>query len=56
MVENINDISVNQILKPVKTQENRTLIDSKELKEILFLGVQGDLSIVKDDSEVDFLV
>ncbi len=56
MVENIKDIPVSQTLRNPKPLEHDSLIDNKDLKGILFLGVKGDLSAVADDSEVDFLV
>lgn len=56
MVESIKDIPVSQAPKPPKIDGNDSLIDNKDLKGILFLGVKGDLSVITDDSEVDFLV
>lgn len=56
MVESIKDLPVNQTLKVAKPPEHDSLIDNKDLKGILFLGVKGDLSAVTDDGEVDFLV
>lgn len=58
MVENIKDISVNH--QPVKIQRQESqdsLIDHKDLKGILFLGVKGDIDIeiADDESKVDFL-
>ena len=56
MVESIKDIRVSQAPKPPKFDGNDSLIDKKDLKGILFLGVKGDLSVIIDDNEVDFLV
>ncbi|MDX9801518.1 MAG: hypothetical protein RBT69_09305 [Spirochaetia bacterium] len=56
MVESIKDIPVSQTHKVPKLPVQDSLIDDKDLKGLLFLGVKGNLSAVTDDSEVDFLV
>ncbi|MCL2481131.1 MAG: hypothetical protein FWF38_05425 [Spirochaetaceae bacterium] len=62
MVENIKDPSLTDysIQHPSKVQKAHSqdsVIDHKDLKGILFLGVKGDIDIVSDDnSKLDFLV
>ncbi len=62
MVENIKDISLTEYSAPhpvkvSKAQNQDSLIDHKDLKGILFLGVKGDIDIdvSEDPNKVDFL-
>jgi len=61
MVENIKDPSLTdysiQHSKVPKAPNPDSIIDHKDLKGILFLGVKGDIDIVSDDNtKLDFLV
>ena len=56
MIESIRDIPVSPQLRGVKPQNHDSLIDTKDLKGILFLGVKGDISAIVDSNKVDILV
>jgi len=60
MVDNIKDASLTDY-SPPKVQRPPvpdSVIDHKDLKGILFLGVKGDINVEvsRDDSKLDFLV
>ncbi len=56
MVDSINSLRIQPLNTPAKVGTEHALIDDKELKGILFLGVKGDISSILDDKKVDLLV
>ena len=61
MIENIKDTSVTDYSIPHTTKSQKasqeSILDHKDLKGILFLGVKGDINIDVngDKSKLDFL-
>jgi len=60
MIESMKDASITDYSPPKvqKPQIQDVMIDHKDLKGILFLGVKGDISVDVngDESKLDFLV
>ena len=55
MVDSVNLSKTAFEYTPVVHHDSNVLIDDKEIKGILFLGIQGDLSNIIDDNKVDLL-
>lgn len=57
MLDGINSLRMESVVKNVPQRNPHALIDDKSIKGILFLGVKGDISnILETNGKIDIFV